>query len=194
MRNLMAMTTLMLGAGLLAIAGCEQKKMSMAEFKEMMKAPPRAPELDRLDAFVGTWHSETQMEMEGAEEPMTMQGVESAEWGIDNRYLVQNMEYGTDENPMTGHSLWTWDEDAGVYRNWWFDSHGQTGEGTSRYDEEEGVWYMKTKGRNMSNGMKTVGEGTMKFIDDDTIEWTWSEWDSMRLVKFMEMSGVSRRQ
>ncbi len=40
----------------------------------------------------------------------------------------------------------------------------------------------------------SVGHGNAKYLDANTMEWTWSEWDELKLMKFMEMKGVNKRQ
>ena len=184
--------TVVLAAGaLLALVGCEQNKMTL---DEMMQAPPRAPELDRLNAFLGSWHGESQMKITGVDEPMANTGESNVSWDVDNRYLVERFSYQMGEDTMQGMSLWTWDDKSGVYRNWWFDNYGIAGTGTVRYDAGNDVWRMKSSGRSMVNGQKTVGAGTIKFVDEDTMKWDYAEWDTLHLIKYMQMSGTSRRQ
>jgi hypothetical protein len=53
---------------------------------------------------------------------------------------------------------------------------------------------MSGRGRNSNTGEVTCGEGTTKFVDNNTMEWTYTEWDSWKLKKMMDMKGTSKRR
>lgn len=175
-----------------ALCGCEDKKMDMAD----MTAPPRPAELDRLNDFVGTWKGETKITMfNGKDQVMISEGVNHAEWCCDGRFMVEHFE-GTfgEGQAMTGIGIWTWDEKAGKYRTWWFDSFGSASTGEAEYDEEDGEWELTGKGRNLITGDTTSGEGEIRVLGDNTLEYHFTEWDAWRLKKIMQMKGSSRRQ
>lgn len=186
-RSLMVMTLVAV------LCGCEEKKMDMAD---AMAPPPRPAELDRLNAWVGTWHSEGKMTMfNGGEHTMQAEGVNHTQWACDGRVIFEEMEYSMGEGErMTAIGIWTWDDKAKKYRSWWFDSHGGQGTGESEYDEENGEWEMTSRSRNPLTGHQTYGEGEVRFLSDDTMEWDFTEWDSLKITKIMEMKGSSRRQ
>jgi hypothetical protein len=40
----------------------------------------------------------------------------------------------------------------------------------------------------------TTGKGTMEFIDNDTVKWTWTESVFLGMMKVFEMEGTMTRQ
>ncbi|MFQ5463125.1 MAG: hypothetical protein ACE5E5_10940 [Phycisphaerae bacterium] len=127
------------------------------------------------------------------EEELNSQGTEEMKWEGDGWYLVQRGSYtmgGLGE--MKGIGIWYWDFADKKIKNIWVDTMGTMAMGSSKYNEMTGVWHMKSKGRGPWGS--STGAGTMKFTDDDTMEWTWTEWDGLKLVKTMEMMGVSHRK
>ena len=38
------------------------------------------------------------------------------------------------------------------------------------------------------------GKGTIKYLDENNVQWEWHEWDGTGLVKIMELKGSSRRK
>ena len=188
-RILVTGMTALLMAGLV---GCQQPEVDMSE---MMQPPTRPAELDRLDMFLGTWEGSFDMKMAGMDEAMTSTGTNTVTWEADDWVLVERMESSMgDEGTMKGIGLWTWDAKAKKYRTWWFDNYGGVYTGTARYDEDEAKWHMTFKTSYSATGAKTVGEGTSKMLSDGTMEWNYTEWDSLRLKKIMEGKGISRRK
>ncbi len=186
-------STVALGASLMALAsGCQQPKMDMAE---MMKPPPRPAELDRLEPFVGKWTGTAEMKMMGSDKPMKSTGASTFAWECDKRALVEHFE-GTmgEDAKMTGLNVWTWDASAKKYRNDMFDCFGNAMTFNATYDEASKTWHAKGKHRCPMTGEMLNSEGTMKLIDNNTMEWRWTEWNSWKTKKYMEMSGTSRRE
>lgn len=178
-----AVGVLVLGA---VLTGCQKPSM-----EDMMKPPPRPAELDRLAMFVGTWEGQGEMKMGGSDEVQVGKGVSTVKWDADNWVLIERGTFTMGDQTHTGVGVWTWDAPAKKYRLYWFDSHGGTGLGTATYNEAANTWHVKYKGR--YGKMTTVGEGTTKIVDD-TMEWTFTEWDAWKLNKFMEMKGTSKRK
>jgi len=174
-----------------AMAGCEQKKVSV---EEMMTPPMRPVELDRLDAFVGAWRGECEMVMAGSDETTMSEGESVVEWGIDNRFMVEHYRYSAGGKEMEGVAYWTWDNQLGKFRTWWFEGDGSAGVGTVEYDEDDRAWELEGISKNLFNGEKYVAEGSIEFVDADTIKWDFEAWDSLHLTKFMEIHGTNRRQ
>ena len=75
-----------------------------------------------------------------------------------------------------------------------FEGDGSAGVGTVEFDAEENEWEMEGTSKNMINGQKYIFEGTMEFVDADTVKWDFEAWDSLHLTKYMEMHGTNRRQ
>lgn len=172
------------------VAGC-MPKMTIESIKQMQ--PPRPVELDRLEMLLGDWETEGQVVMSVLDEPMRSTGTNSARWALDKRMLVEHAEL--DMGPlgkMTGMSIWSWDPTIKKYRMWWFDSFGETSEAVVTYDEASETWHMKAKGKKY--GHSTSGRGTIRRIDDDTLEWTWKEYVALGLIKVADMKGTSRRK
>ncbi len=185
------------GTGIVAVwslmlVGCQP---SHAEIEAMLKQPPRPAELDRLKAFVGNWKDDVEVKMAGSDETHTGHGQNSTQWAADKWMLVENWEHDMGENDtMKGVSLMWWDARHKKYRATWTDNYGSSGKGTFTYNEETEVWKGEFRERNGETGETTVGEWTAKFPNPSTIEWTWTEWDGWKLIKFLEVSGTSRRQ
>ena len=67
-----------------------------------------------------------------------------------------------------------------------------TGTGTSTHNEKTNTWTMRATSHGPFG--RTVMKGCMKVIDDDTMEWCWSEYALGGLMKTMEMCGTSKRK
>ncbi len=184
--------TIGMGAmSLVFLAGCGPKA------EDMMKDTPRPAALDRLNSLVGYWDGESEMTMKGAPNPMKATGTYRAEWACDKRFLVGHYEGDMGEGgKMSGIEIWTYDDKSGKYRTWWFDSHGSAAKGTSTYDEATKTWHTTGEDKNMATGTTTYGAGTMKLNDDNTMNWTWKQYNNgMKWGEpMMEMKGTSRRK
>jgi hypothetical protein len=186
-----------IGAGLAAVVaamliGCQQPQVDMAE---MVKAPPRPAELDRLDMLVGAWEGTAEMKVVGSDEVVTSKGVETISWDADKWVLLSHFQYAMgDDEEMKGLEIWTWDAKAGKYRIWSFDNSGYCESGTATYDEETRTWHFKGKSRSTVTGESFVGKGSAQMVDDNTQEWNYTIWDGWKLRKLMEFKGTSRRK
>lgn len=170
-----------------ALTGCAPK-MTVAEMKDQM--PKRPAELDRLNMFVGHWEGTGECRMEMLDEPLKTQGVSEIQWAGDNWYLVEQGRFTMgDFEPMKGLGTWSYDTHAKKYRSTWVDSMGSTGLGEATYDEKTGTW--KWSGDTYGPWGKSRISGTLKFPDENTMEWTMAE--HMGLAKTMEMKGTSKR-
>lgn len=175
----------------LGTLGCQMPKMDL---DEMLKPPPRPAELDQLAAFVGTWEGSSEGKMAGTDEACHGHGTSTTTWDADKWILVERMDYTLrDKHKMSGIGIWRWDPAIKKFRTTWFDNYGGTAEGTAWFDSKAGAWRMKTKSR-WADGMTSVGEGTIRFTDSNTMEWQMSEWNALKTMKFMEMNGTSKRK
>lgn len=183
----------MSAVALLAAAGCQQGPPKGMSMEDMMKPPPRPVELDKLETFVGSWEGTSECKMMGSDEVMAGHGSSTASWDCDRRVVLEHWDADMGKgDKMHGIGIWTWDPKANKYRNYWFDNLGSTGSGTSTYNEGTLTWHMKTKGTGPMG--ETVGEGTVKMRDNNSMEWTFSEWNAWKTQKIMEMKGTSRRK
>ena len=177
-------------AGLM-VTGC-MPEMTIEQMKEMR--PERPPELDRLNMFAGKWTSTGEAEMAGLDEVHTWTGSSESTWGCDGWCLVEHStgEMGELGN-MAGMGVWTWDAKSKKYRSTWADNWGSTGQGVGKYDEETRTWTIKAKSRGAMG--KSIGKGTVTFVDDDTMEWSWTERAGLfGMFKVMEAKGTGERQ
>lgn len=170
-----------LAVGLVAAiaAGCSQSKLDPANMADM-KPPPRPAELDRLDAWVGTWEGEGEMTMPGAEAGMKLTWTVTRSWEVDRRFLVERMTLKmSDDNETSFMGVWTWDAGAGEYRFWGFSGLGTTETGAATYDEDTQTWHIRSTGTNPMTGKPSYSAGTMKEVDNSTTTGTWNEWDNV---------------
>ena len=177
------------------LAGCQQPAQDTQASKG---PPPRPAELDRLSSWAGNWTVNFEMTVYAPQGPKKSShaGKEVATWSCDNHYLMTTSEYDLGEmGTMKGVSMMTWDAGHKRYRNWWFDNMGELGKGWTDYCEKSHEWCLTTTGHNMATDEHTIGHGTMKMTDDNTIEWTWCECEKTLLgcKKTMEMKGTSKR-
>lgn len=173
---------------LVVLSGC-MPKMTIEQMKAEM--PKRPAELDRLNAFVGTWDFEGTATMAMLDEPLKSSGWATTEWDGDNWYLVSRGVYSLEGlGEMKAIETWTYDAHSKKYRSTWTDSMGAVGTGQSWYDEKNGTWHMRATSHGAYG--KTTMKGSVKLIDDNTMEWTWTEY--MGLMKTMEMTGTSKRR
>jgi len=188
-RVITSRTILVLMTGLL-MTGC-MPKMTIEEMRAM--TPPRPVELDKLNAFVGKWKFTGETKMAMLDEAIQSTGSGETRWNDSKRFLIGNATFTMEGfDPMIGHETWTYDAHTGKYRSTWTDSMGATGTGESWIDEKTGTWYSKAKSRGPFG--TTYMKGWMKIIDDNTMEWVWSEYAMFGLMKTMEMKGTSTRQ
>jgi len=172
------------------LTGC-MPKMTIEDLKAMK--PQRPAELDRLDAFVGTWESTGECTMAGLDETVKARMTETYRWDGDGWYLVSSGMFSMDEmGDMKGTGVWMYDSKAKKYRMSWVDSMGGMAVGESRYDEKKDTWTMKGSGYGPMG--KTTSKAWFKFVDPDTMEWEWSEYGMGGLMKIMSMKGTSRRK
>jgi len=177
-------------AACMAFPGC-MPKMTVEEMKAMM--PQRPPELDKLDAFVGKWSFEGQANMACLDAPLATSGTGETRWDDSKWFVVGNATFkmhGFDD--MHGHETWTYDAHSKKYRSTWVDSMGSTGTGTATHDDRTNSWTMRA----VSHGScgKTTMKGTMRIVDDNTMEWCMQEYAMGGLMKTMEMCATSKRQ
>lgn len=177
--------------GSLMLAGCGLPRTSLDDLKA--KLPARPAQLDRLNMLVGAWDTEGTIKMIGMDKPIRTTGRSVARWSADGWLLIDESEYDMGElGHMSGVSLWTWDDRAGIYRVNWFDSFGERASGTARYDESAKTWHMKTSGH--SALCNVANKGTITLRDDGRLAWTYDQWDSWGFLKFAEMRGTSTRR
>lgn len=191
-RSLMLTPVMMVVAGFWT--GCAQPQGGAACTD--MKAPARAKEMEMLDKWVGTWTSTTQCKMTGMDKDTNGTAKSTITSACDGRFVMEQMEGDMGEmGKMTGVAMYTWDPAKKHYRTWWFDSFGTSAEGTMCYCPESKTWYMKGESISPMTGKPTIGEGTIKMSDDNTMEFKWTESEKTLFgkKKTMDMTGTSKR-
>lgn len=181
------MTRLFLGslALTLLLAGCAQKNAGM----DMSSPPPKpaaAPEMKALHDFVGTWEGTAEFD---PPQPGTtpMKSVSTIEYIFDGHVLRSEgwHEWGGQQGKY--REVWFWN--GKEYGNYYISDSGEYGAGTTRVDKN-GVYHFKWKGGNAQGG-KMSGEGTMRFIDNDTQEYNMTmAMDGQK----MKMKGTAKRK
>ncbi len=165
-------------------------KMSVEEIREFQ--PERPAELDRLSMFLGDWETRGTIELAMLDEPIATSGRNHAEWTLDGRAVEDKSELEMGPfGHVKGKTLWAWDAALGKYRMWWFDTLGETSEVVATFNQRTDTWHMKAKGQKY--GRHTSGSGTIRRIDENTLEWTWNEASASGLIRFAKMRGTSRR-
>ena len=156
----------------------------------------RPPELGRLNVFVGRWEGSGTAKIAGQSDAQPVKGSWQAEWELNGWYLVSREEFDMGELGKTkGMGLWSWDPRRKKYRTWWFGGGGANISAATTYDENTKTWTLKFRGDGPSGS--TMGRGSVKIVDDNTMEWSWAEWprwDVLRLFKNTELTGTYKRK
>lgn len=181
----------------LVLTGCMQPQMPMGDFKQ----PDPAPEMAKLVRFMGTWEGTAHMDddtiemmksmsPEGEETSNNFAGAGTYTWTLDGHFLKGTgwHEMGPDTKAQYVE-LWTWDAKEKKYKTWFFSDWGEYGTGWASWCGDDCLC-MTATGSDPS-GAKMKGKGCMRFTDDKTIEWNWSE---KRGPAKMGFHGTSRRK
>jgi len=152
--------------------------------------------MDHLGCFLGKWDTKAETKMLCLGRSFDVEGTTDNAWEGDGAYLVERGEYEMGElGKISEIGVWTWDVQAKRFRTWRFDSFGGTRVGTSTFDEASRTWTLRA--RRHSAWGNTIDRGTIRVVDDQTLEWKWEEWsswDPLRLFKIAEFTGTSRKK
>jgi len=183
----LALVSLLLGM----TTACSAPPMSLEAMKARM--PPRPPELDTLQMLAGDWTTDGHVQFIGMDEPIATTGTSSARWECDRRFLIDRSDYDMGPlGPMKGVSVWGWDPQRKEFAFWWFDGFGESASDTARYDKSAKVWHITTNGQSTRCNVKN--RGTIRMVDENTLEWTWEQFSAWGFPKYADMNGVSRRK
>ncbi len=182
-----------------AITGC-QKPSGQACCDTKGGPPPRPCELDKLDSWVGSWASTGEMKMCDGK-TMTMNGTSTVAWECDKRVLVEKMSEKISGDPkadgmnmdMNGMVVTAWCCKEKKLKTTYYNNMGEISCGTMTYCDKSHTWCMKGKGLDAMSGKMAIWEGTMKMPDNNTMEWTWTQWDGSHMKKMMHGSGTAKR-
>ena len=184
------------------VAGCSDSHPPKMTMEDMNKKPAPAPELSKLNRFVGNWSGTadlvkpTAAEMQkmmpaGSPAPTThFNGAESYQWTMDGFFLKvegwHDRGNGQRENfsgvcgwNAAGKTYW-----SGMITNW-----GGSGHGTMTADADGRTFHFT--GEEMdANGRPMKSKGMVRFVDDNTMDWSFSGTGPMGPL---EMKGTMKR-
>jgi hypothetical protein len=178
---------LAMGSGVL-LAGCGPVDV---DFSKIQKPKP-ADELKPLDRFVGNWTWQAERSTgDGAVE--TWNGQASWKWVLGDMQLYGDLSV-SGPTSFQASGYWGWHPIRKTYIWHMHNDWGYPQEGTATYDDAAKSWTMNYKGIGL-DGTDSWGRYVLTWVDDDTIEWSWTEWaDAFRLIKKVEMTGAYKRK
>ena len=170
-------------------AGCAASKVDFASIER----PARAAELDAYDVFVGSWTWDAEMVYpETSDSAWT--GTAEWDWTLDKRCLKGCISAKSPHAEFESEGIWSRHPKTGKYIWWMFNNWGCPQQGTAKYCEDTGSWYMGYKSVGM-DGTKSYGRYTMTVVDDDTLDWNMVEWAlPFHMVKKLELQGTYKRK
>ena len=174
------------------VVGCGDGDKKMA----MTPPPPaqRPAEMDQLAWMIGSWDFEMTGTMMGMDKPFVCKGTSTAAWDVDRWVITEHVQGTMGEMPgmFHGMGIYMYDPKAKAYRTGWLDNEGGMSHGRMTYDAGTQMWKTKGMSEKLASGAKSKGEGWMKMVDANTIEWGGTEYDAHG-NKIMDMKGTSRR-
>jgi len=170
-------------------------------------APPQkpnpAPEMAKLQRFIGSWAGKGEMVEPSAEQmkktmpegapemPSSFQGANKGEWALGGMFLKGDGWYEMGPGQKAHYvEYWTWDPTKKKYRTWYANDWGEHGQAWAWFEADGNTMRMEGEAVDAAGNAKR-GEGTITFTDDNTMEWTWSETGPLGMMK---MKGTSKRQ
>jgi hypothetical protein len=123
--------------------------------------------LEPMNRLVGTWINKTyQNKAEWTPEAQTATGKETIKWVLDKKFIQGDM---SSPDGAKGHWLMNYDEQAKVYRHWFFGNELQFPRGNA-----VGRWNAKAERMDwkIDFGNGNRGEMILKFHNKDKWEWT----------------------
>lgn len=137
---------------------------SVAQDDKDHEGQPKPPELNVLEKLIGTWDSETIAKPAvWTPQEVRTKGTLTREWVLNRRFVQE--KGGNSDNPSI--CMFTYDSNKKAYRFWLFTATGNSLELTGQWN---GATKTMTWKGDVGNGITTGGP--MRFVDDDTIEWT----------------------
>lgn len=179
------------------LGGCAGKRGGM----DMPQKPAVANEMALLGDMVGSWSSTWEFCGKMAEEmrkqhpdaPMTFKGETTWVPYMDGLWYKAEgwYEMGPDLRATYVEYIGYSPKDR-AFHSYFFSDMGEVGHGVFRTcGDDTRCFNMKWRGHDL-NGVTKSGEGCMRFVDRDTVEYCWSE--NLGLFSKMEMKGTSKRK
>jgi hypothetical protein len=141
-------------AGRFLAAGLMLATAAMAQ----MAAPKPAPELKKLDVFVGTWTLDGNMKASAMGPAGTMTENEKCEWMEGNFYLVCHSDYKSSMGNGVGLSVMGYSNEDKAYTYHEFSSTGEYVDSKGTIDGDTWTWTSEEK----MGGITMKGRFTMK--------------------------------
>ncbi len=174
---------------ILFAGGCAVSNVSFSGIQR----PDRATALDAYDVFVGTWTWEATM-LNADSDDASWSGQAAWNWTLDKRCLHGEMSAKSNNADFKAEGIWSWHPKARKYIWSMFNNWGYPQEGTAHYDDDTKCWRMAYRSVGL-DGTTSYGRYEMKVVDNNTLEWSASEWaDALHMIKKMEMEGTYKRQ
>jgi len=188
------------GVGLLA--GCSESHPPKMSMEDMNKKPAPAPEMSKLNRFVGNWTGTAdlmkptaeqmkKMMPAGSEPPQThFSGAESYQWTLDGQFLkVDGWHERGKGQRETFSGVTGWDAKGKTYWNGFISDWGGHGHGTMTADADGRTFRFTGEGCD-AQGRTMTEKGTVRFVDDNTMDWSFQGNGPMGQI---EMKGTMKR-
>lgn len=149
-------------------------------------APPKSPELNVLERFVGDWTTEGTVTVLNAQpQDLKTTGTATRKWILDGRLIEES---GASSDGTKAKVLFTYDVAKKVYRNWYFSSVGDCFDTSGQWNEATQTFSFRT---DLGNGFTQTS--TIHFTDADHHEWSSKVTDAAGKVYF-EGGGKLKRK
>jgi hypothetical protein len=151
-----------------------------------VNAQDETPESKVLSQWVGTWKTEVVSKpAEWTPKEVKTTGTITCKRVLGGKFVEES---GSSLAPGTEHRvIWGYEPRRKVYRNWFFDSQGNTLEATGTWDAKA-----KTMTWKSDPGPGLSGTATHRFLDADTYEWTYTIKDAGGKV-YLDVKGKHTR-
>ena len=137
------------------------------------EAPPRDPELERLEPLLGTWRSEGHTQDSVLGRGVRVRSTETFYWLDGGYFLVSSYETTFGSEPtQTGVNYWTYDAGSERFRIIFFSNNGPFREDGNRYEGEVADGRLTFEGP--ARFQYDLGDdGTIAVNPDGTISVAW---------------------
>jgi len=100
----------------------------------------QANTMDKFDFLLGNWNLDYRIPKSTFSEPATGAGTGTVKRALDDKYVHFDYSCVTSLSPGQegkAHGVFAWDENAKVYRFWWFESSGHFEEATCKFVSDD---------------------------------------------------------
>lgn len=188
------------------MAGCRGRSLMIIEgdMPPMPTKPAPFPEMRMLDVMVGTWTGTGEIidptpdemrammpESERANYNSNFSGGSTGKFELDGAVLRSEGWYQMPGNQKgTFLEYWTWDPREGRFRTWFASDWSESGSGWVTPSVDGRCFHVEGRSTDAAGARKKF-EGCMCVVDNDTLDWQFTEKGPMGRYT---MQGTSRRQ